>query len=101
MFDIQFRYEIKRLKNKPDISAAKNCKFFIFQCKYFFSVNKHFARSRRIQRTDHIEKRAFSRAGLSDNCNKLTLRNRKIYLFECVNGGFPLAIGFTDRIYFQ
>lgn len=40
-------------------------------------------------------------AGLSDNCNKLTLRNRKIYLFECVNGGFPLAIGFTDRIYFQ
>lgn len=86
----QFGNKIKRLKNKPDISTAKDCKPVVIHGKNFFAANYDFTGRRRIKCAYHVKQRTFSRAGFSDDSHILALWNGKTDLFKACTAVSPL-----------
>ncbi len=87
---------MKRLKYKPDIPAAEYGKPAFFHRIYIPATDKYFAAVRRVQRSYHIQQRAFARPGFPDNCHILTLRHGKADIFQSTHRGHAAAKGFGN-----
>ncbi|MPM39110.1 hypothetical protein SDC9_85742 [bioreactor metagenome] len=46
--------QVKALKNKADVAAAKNGQVAVFHCKNVFAVNQHLAGGWVVKRAHHI-----------------------------------------------
>lgn len=69
------RYEVERLKDKPNHSAAQFCSTRFTQAFYQNPVQKILSRIIIIQYPQNIQQRRFTRTRCPHNRNKFTLRN--------------------------
>jgi hypothetical protein len=92
---VQFRDQVKRLKNKPNVPAAEYRKPFFRHRKKILPANQYFSGGGVIQGSHYIQKCAFPGAGFSYNRDKFPFFHRKGNMVKSLNPRFPFPIGFT------